>query len=193
MLNVKVKKAVLSLALISASSVYAAPDSDSGVLIGLDVGRAEARKNCDGVADCDSSDGSIRGDIGYQFDKNWSAELGYTSFGTLFKSHDNNFDASQKANAWTVSGIGTLPLNDRFGVFGRAGVARYETNNSGTVQGVAVKDRQDVKPYAGAGVKFNVTQNFALRAEFQYYADISGVDGSKDDVQSVYAGAVFRF
>jgi len=193
MLKLKTKMAVLSIAVIAATSAYAAPDSDSGVLIGLDVGRAEARKNCDGVADCDSSDASIRGNIGYQFDKNWSAELGYTSFGTLFRSNDNNFDASQKANAWTVSGIGTLPLNDRFGVFGRAGVARYETNNSGSVQGVAVKDRQDVKPYLGAGAKFNVTPNFALRAEFQYYADISGVDGSKDDVQSLYAGAVFRF
>lgn len=193
MLNLKMKTTVLSIALVGAASVYAAPDSDSGVLIGIDAGRAEARKNCDGVADCDSSDGSYRANIGYQFDKNWSAELGYTSFGTLFRSNDNNFDASQKANAWTVSGIGTLPISERFGVFGRAGAARFETNNSGTVQGVEVEDRQDVKPYAGVGAKFNVTPNFALRAEFQYYADISGVDGSEDDVQSVYAGAVFRF
>lgn len=193
MSKLKIKLAVLSIAVAGVTSVYAAPDSDSGIIIGLDAGRAEARKNCDGVADCDDSDATIRGDIGYQFDKNWSAEVGYTSFGTLFKSHDNNFDASQKASAWTVSGIGTLPLGDRFGLFGRAGVARYEANNSGTVQGVEVKDRKDVKPYAGAGVKFSVTPNFALRAEFQYYADLSGVDGSKDDVQSVYAGAVFRF
>jgi len=66
--------------------------------------------------------------------------LGYTSFGSLFKSHDNNFDASQKASAWTVSGIGTLPLTERFGIFGRVGAARYSTDNSGTVQGVPVKD-----------------------------------------------------
>jgi len=188
-----IKKAVLSIAMFGAATVYAAPNSDSGILIGLDVGRAEARKNCDGVADCDNSDTTVRGDIGYQFDKNWSAELGYTSFGTLFRSHDNNFNASQKANAWTLSGIGTLPLNENFSLFGRACVARYETNNSGQVQGVEVRDEQDVKPYVGAGIKFNVTQNFALRAEFQYYADIAGVDGSKDDVQSLYAGAVFRF
>lgn len=193
MQKLKIRMALLTVAVAAATSAFAAPDSETGVVIGLDVGRAEARKNCDGVADCDDSDTSVRGDIGYQFDKNWSAELGYTSFGTLFKSNDSNFNASQKANAWTLSGIGTLPLNQHFGLFGRLGVARYETNGSGTVQGVEAKDRQDVKPYAGAGVKFNVTQSFALRAEFQYYADISGVDGSKDDVQSVYAGAVYRF
>ncbi len=70
---------------------------------------------------------------------------------------------------------------------------RCETDNRGTVQGIPVRDEDETKPYAGVGVKFNLTQNFALRAEYQYYADISGVDGSKDDLQSVYAGAVFRF
>ena len=193
MFNSKTKIALLSIALVGATNVYAAADSESGILIGIDAGRAQARKYCDGIADCDHSDTSIRADVGYQFTKNWSAEFGYTSFGTLFRSHDNNFDASQKASAWTASGIGTLPLGEHFGVFGRAGVARYETNNSGTVQGVPVKDRQDVKPYFGAGVNFNVTHSFALRAEYQYYADISGVDGSKDDVQGLYAGAVYRF
>jgi OmpA-OmpF porin, OOP family len=193
MFNCKTKMAVLSMALVGATSVYAAPETESGILIGIDAGRAEAHKYCDGVVDCDHADTSIRADVGYQFTKNWSAELGYTSFGTLFKSHDNNFDASQKASAWTASGIGTLPFGEHFGVFGRAGVARYETNNSGAVQGVPVKDRQDVKPYFGAGVKFDFTKNFAVRAEYQYYADISGVDGSKDDVQGLYAGAVFRF
>jgi len=32
-----------------------------------------------------------------------------------------------------------------------------------------------------------------LRAEYQLYTDISRVDGAKDDVQGLYAGATFRF
>lgn len=121
----------------------------------------------------------MRIDVGYHFNNIWSAELGYTSFGTLFNSSDDNFNTSQKANAWTLSGIATLPLGERFGLFGRAGVARYETNNSGTVQGVGIKDDTDLKPYFDAGVDFDLTQSFAIRAEYQYYADISGVDGVK--------------
>jgi opacity protein-like surface antigen len=58
---------------------------------------------------------------------------------------------------------------------------------------VPVRDEHKVKPYFGAGIKYALTSSFSLRAEYQYYADISGVDGSKDDVQGLYAGGVFRF
>jgi len=193
MLKPTIKLAALSLALTGAIVAHAAPPADSGFIVGVDAGKADAHKYCHNISNCDSSDTSVRVDAGYQFDKNWSAEFGYTSFGSLFKSHDNNFDASQKASAWTVSGIGTLPLTERFGIFGRVGAARYSTDNSGTVQGVPVKDEKKIKPYLGAGVKFDITPAFALRAEYQLYTDISRVDGAKDDVQGLYAGATFRF
>ncbi len=92
MTKLKMKMTALGIALVGAASVYADSGNDgSGVIIGIDAGRAQARKYCDGIADCDDSDTSIRGDIGYQFNKNWGIELGYTSFGTIFRSHDNNF------------------------------------------------------------------------------------------------------
>jgi opacity protein-like surface antigen len=184
------------LAIMDTSIVFAddmAKGDQSGFLIGLDAGRAQAHKYCHDLTNCEDKDTSIRADIGYQFNQYWSAELGYTSFGTLLKSHDNNVNASQKADAWTLSAVGTFPIGDRFGIFGRVGAARYETNNSGTVQGVRVKDEQQVKPYFGAGAKFDVTDHFLIRAEYQLYTDISGVDGAKDDVQGLYAGATFRF
>jgi len=189
----KSKSIVSSLALLAGMNAGVALADDSGFLIGLDAGQAEAHKYCHDVSNCDSSDTSVRGDIGYQFNKNWSAEFGYVSFGTLFHSNDNNFNASQKANGWTLSGIGTLPLGNRFGIFGRVGAVRFETDNSGTVQGVPVKDENKIKPYFGAGARFDVTQNFSVRAEYQLYTDISRVDGAKDDVQGLYAGATLRF
>ena len=193
MFKTSIKLATFSVALTGAMSVFAAPPADSGFFVGLDAGQADAHKYCHNISNCDHSDTSIRGNVGYQFDKNWGAEFGYTSFGSLFRSHDNNFDASQKASAWTLSGVGTLPITERFAVFGRVGAARFSTDNSGTVQGVPVKDEKKLKPYFGAGVKFDVTQNFAVRAEYQLYNSISRVDGAKDDVQGLYAGAVFRF
>jgi len=199
MLTNKVKLIVSSLALIAvmdarialADEVSAA--DKQGFLIGIDVGQAEAHKYCHNISNCDDSDTSVRGNIGYQFNQNWSGEFGYTSFGTLFEADDNDFNASQKANAWTLSAVGTLPLSDRFGIFGRVGAARYSTDNSGTVQGVPVDDDHKIKPYFGAGVKFDITDHFLIRAEYQLYTDISRVDGDKDDVQGLYAGATFRF
>lgn len=189
----KTKMVLVSLALAGVANVCAAYEEDYGVVIGVDVGRAEAHKFCDGLLDCNSDDTSLRVDIGYQFNNNWSTEFGYTSFGTLLDSNDNDFQVSQKSNAWTLSGIGTLPLGELFGVYGRAGVARYETDSSGTVQDVPVKNYKDVKPYVGAGVNLNVTYQFALRLEYQVYADISRADGSDDDVQGLYAGVSYRF
>lgn len=191
--KLKTKLAVLSLALTAATNVYAGYETDNGVTIGIDTGRAEAHKFCDGLLDCNNDDTSVRANIGYQFNNNWSAEFGYTSFGTLFDSNDNNFQASQDSNAWTLSGIGTLPLGELFGIYGRTGVARYETDSSGTVQGVPVKNYNDVKPYVGAGINLNVTHQFSLRLEYQVYADISRADGSDDDVQGLYAGVSYRF
>lgn len=187
------KLVLISLVMACATNVYAGYESDNGIIIGIDTGRAEAHKFCDGLLDCNNDDTSVRVNIGYQFNNTWSAEFGYTSFGTLFDSNDNNFLASQDSNAWTFSGVGTLPLGELFDLYGRAGVARYETDSSGTVQGVPVKNHKDVKPYVGAGVNFNFTHHFALRLEYQVYTDISRADGSDDDVQGLYAGASYRF
>lgn len=189
----KTKLVLVSLALVGVANVCTAYENDYGITIGVDVGRAEAHKFCDGLLDCSNDDSSMRVNVGYQFNNNWSTEFGYTSFGTIFDSNDNNFQASQDANAWTLSGVGTLPLGDFFGIYGRAGVARYETDSSGTVQGVPVNNYKDVKPYIGAGVNLNVTYQFILRLEYQVYADISRADGSGDDVQGLYAGASYRF
>lgn len=189
----KTKIAALSIALMGATCVHAEIGADSGMTLGFDAGRASAHKSCDRLVDCDNSDTSARLNIGYDINSIWSAELGYTSFGTLFKARNNNVNASQKASAWTLSGIAMLRLNESFGVYGRAGLARYSTDNSGTVEGIPVKDQNDAKPYFGVGLNFEATQDLSIHTEYQHYTDISGVDGSKDDVQSLYAGVVYHF
>ncbi len=193
MLNTKTKLTALCISLAALFGSSVAHSAMSGLYLGVDVGKAEAKKYCNNVANCDSSDTSARLDVGYQFTPNVGAELGYTSFGTLLDAHDNNIDASQDVSAWTLSALGTLPFAERFGIFGRAGIAGYNVSNSGTVQGVAVKDDNSTKPYFGLGVKFELTDNWMLRAEYQRYTDISGVDGRKDSVQGIYAGGVYSF
>lgn len=193
MLKNKIKFTALCMALVGTTAVNVAQAAESGVYLGLDAGQAEAHKYCDNITNCDSADTTVRGEVGYQFNDNLGAELGYTSFGTLFKANDNNVNAKQDASAWTASALGTLPIAERFGVFGRLGFARYNVSNSGTVQGVPVEDKNTTKPYFGAGVKFDLTSSWMLRAEYQLYTDISGVGGKKDNVQGWYAGGVYRF
>lgn len=190
-------KTLLSSALFLAMSASmlssAAFAEDSGFNIGLDLGRAEASKVCDNISRCDSSDTSAKAHVGFKFNPNLAVEAGYVSFGTIFKSNNNAAAASQKSSAFTASALGTLNFTDLLGIYGRAGVARYDTKGSGMVSGVAVKDKDGITPFYGAGVKLNLTDNFALRGEYQLYTNISKIEGKKDDVQAIYAGLVFSF
>ncbi len=173
-----------------APSVFAAVP---GFSMGVDYGRNEAKKFCDNIANCDSEDTGPKIDVGYTFNKNWSVELGYTSFGTLVDSKDSAFSVEQDGYAITLTALGEVPLNDMFSIYGRAGVGRYETNGKGQVAGVPVSDRNGTSPVWGAGVKWTLSDMVALRLEYQSYMDISRVDGNKDDVQAIFAGVVFQF
>lgn len=181
----------LALPLLSTSAL--ADDNERGLTLGLDAGQAEARDICNNVANCSSDDTAVRVSLGYDFTRMLGLELGYSSFGTVFESNNNNFAASQDANAWTASAIGTLPVGERFGIYGRLGAARFDNDSSGSVQGVPVNSDNKTKPYGGVGVKFGLTDNFALRAEYQRYKDLANVGGTQDDVDAWSGGAVFKF
>lgn len=170
-----------------ATHVYAGFGGDYGVFVGADAGFATGNKFCDGVSDCDHDNTIIRLGVGYQFNNTWGVELGYASFGTLFKANDNNFNASQKAEAWTLSGVGSPPMRQNFGLFGQAGVVNFHSDNSGTVQGVAVKNSNDITPYIDAGAYVDITDQFDVRFGSQVYSDITRLDGSSDDIEGFFA------
>lgn len=194
--NIRTPLLCLALALPAAPMLaLAASDMGTGVSIGIDGGRAQARNVCDNVINCSDDDTSVRVSLGYQFTPMVGVEAGYTSFGTVFDANDttNSVTAKQDANAWTLSVLGTIPVGDRFGIYGRAGAARFDNNNSGTVQGIPVSNDNRTKPYFGAGLKFGLTDNVALRAEYQRYMDLANVGGRKDDVDAWSGGVVFSF
>ena len=188
----KIMLSTLCAALLGASINTMAAE-DHGFSIGIDYGRTEAKKYCDNIVSCDDTDKGPKIEIGYDFNKSFGVELGYTSFGTVFDSNDNSVRVKQKSNAVTLSLLGTVPIGDYFGIYGRVGYARYDTNNSGVVEGVALDDEHGNTPFWGAGVKFNATEQLALRVEYQNYSDLSDLPGHRDDVKGLFAGGVYRF
>lgn len=191
-----IRRSVLCMAFIGtlgANTAHAIDGMTGNFYVGLDAGKAEAKKYCNNIGNCDSSDASLRGEIGYQFNANVATELGFTSFGTIFNGQDNNVNAKQEASAWTISVLGAFPVVENFSLFGRLGMARYNLTNSGTVQGVAVEDTNTIKPYFGVGGNFDFTEKWTARAEYQIYTNISGVDGTKDNVNAWYVGGLYKF
>ncbi|HEX5362014.1 MAG TPA: porin [Fluviicoccus sp.] len=183
----------LPLIILAASVSGMVPEASAGSFTaGLDYGWAKARKYCDNITNCSDSDRGVKAEAGYEFNDNIGVELGYTSFGTIFDSKDNQFSASQKSSAVTLSVLGVMPLSDMFNIYGRAGMAHYKTDSSGSVQGVPVKDENGNSLLVGAGVNLLLNEAWSLRAEYQVYANIARADGRKDDVHGVYAGFVYR-
>lgn len=192
-MHTHLRQSLLCLALALPAAPALAADMESGLTLGIDAGRAEARNACDNVINCSSDDTAVRVSLGWKFTPMVGLEAGYSSFGTVFEANNNNFSANQDANAWTLSVLGTVPIADRFGIYGRVGAARFDNDTSGLVQGVPVDDDNKTKPYFGAGVSFGLTDNFALRAEYQRYKDLANLGGVKDDVDAWSGGLVFTF
>src|SRR3954468_3942309 len=127
----KVKNAALGLISVAALSVpsitmaqstmdsmtKAVTGPDSGWLVGGSIGQSKIKVDCPAVASCDDTDTAFRVFGGYDFNKNFGAELGYTDLGKVTFS-----GGDIKATAWDVMAVGRLPLGgDKFALYGKLG------------------------------------------------------------------------
>lgn len=112
------------------SVVTAAPASDfnPGFYLGLQAGLGSAgwyRLENDFKVE---NDNSLTGRLyfGYDFTKNWGAELGYVYFGSK-TTVKNNAKTTTYGDIRTqiidLVGVGTIPIVDTFDIYGKAGVA----------------------------------------------------------------------
>ena len=163
---------VISAAAFSLPSLAMAQGKESHFYIGGGIGQADAKEG-------DKTDTSMKVFGGYQFNKHWGAEVGYTDFG---KSTSGGTEF--KANAWEVVGVGTLPLGDgKFELFGKAGFFQGEVKGGGS-------NESSAELTYGIGAAWNITKNLALRGEWQKYSDVG--DGATDiDVLGI--SVVYRF
>lgn len=104
---------------------------------------------------------------GYRFHKNFSVELAYLDFG---KPDDNilGIDVETELYAVVLSGVGILPLSDRFELFAKLGVAHWDGKAKAEVAGLTARDDENGNKLAyGVGASFAITDQFAIRAEYE--------------------------
>jgi OmpA-OmpF porin, OOP family len=175
----KIKAAALA-AVVGAAVAFptvslAQMKGDTGWYIGGNLGQADV----DELGDKDTSF-KILG--GYQINKNFAAELGYTDFGKA-----SSGGVTFKGTAIELVGVGTLPINDKFSVFGKLGFAMGDGEAS--APGITVSD-DSVEVTYGIGVKYNFTPVFGVTAEYQAYPDFAN---GATDVNVFSVGVVYRF
>jgi OmpA-OmpF porin, OOP family len=148
---------------------------DSGWYIGGNLGQSD-------VDELGEKDTSFKILGGYQINRNFGVELGYTDFGKV-----DSGGVTFKGTAIELVGVGSLPINDKFSVFGKLGFAMGDGEASGG--GVTVSD-DSVEVTYGIGVKYNITPVFGVTAEYQAYPDFAN---GATDVSVFSIGVVYRF
>ncbi|MDY6982725.1 MAG: OmpA family protein [Pseudomonadota bacterium] len=136
---------------------------------------------------------------GYSFNKWLALEGSYVDLGE-FSALANLTPASQQFGEASMSGmgldlVGTLPLTARFAAFARAGLANMkveqEFNPTRGTYFTNSSDRDYHEKY-GLGLEYRLTDNFALRTEYERYTiDDNRITDNHVDMMSI--GVVFRF
>ena len=146
---------------------------------------------CDGLTSCDDSDVGWKVFGGYQFSKFLGVEGGYVDLGKV-SGTDTSFGLGDvDAEMWGVfiSGVGTLPIGDRFGVFGKIGAAYTDIEVSSSTLG---SDSDDgVNLTFGVGGFMNILRNLSVRVEWERFQDAGG--DAELDVDLISVGVAYKF
>jgi opacity protein-like surface antigen len=119
---------------------------------------------------------------GYQMNRNLSVEVGYASLGEV----DAGFGVTTEASAIEVIGMYKFPLQNRFSIYGLAGMARIEGESSaGSFFGFPIPASSDSSTELtfGFGVQYDYSPKLGLRAQWQDY----------DETSVISAGIVYKF
>lgn len=144
---------------------------------------------------------------GYAFTRNWAVEGGYFNLGQAdysvsgtYRGTPINANAKVQADGWNVSGVGTLPLSDRWAVFGKLGVAFATVTADYAVGGAGVgrlygrnASSNDVTAVYGLGATYSLNRYFSLRAEYEIYNQLGNSDTGKSGVNVMSLGAMYKF
>lgn len=154
--------------------------ADTPYYIGGDVGSVSQRVG--GDTQKRSSDSySIFG--GYKFNENFAVEAAYTDLG---KASFNGVTAKNKI--YSLDGIARAPLGNKFGVYGKVGVAYAERDFN---NGLGDTDKTGLK--LGVGVDYALTKNVTLRAEATRYNNLPSANGFDKKSDRLGLGLAYQF
>lgn len=192
-MNTKATVAILGIAAAAFALPAAAQmsmPSLSSAYVGGSLGQSKMKLDCTGLSNCDDKDTAWRIFGGFQINRNFSAELGYSDLGKA-KFTAPGVDGKFEASAFDLSAIGAWPIANEFSVFGRLGVYEGKVKVGGT--GVISSDKNKAGLTFGLGGQYDFNRNLGLRLEWQRYAKMDSGAGGKSDVDSFSIGALWRF
>lgn len=152
---------------------------------------------------------------GYQFTRNWAAELAYVDLGKATANTrataaggTDEYRQEGKIKGWSITGVGTAAMSDAFGVFGKIGAFLWNVDTTCTVArnvtgsaacGTPVnRSASGTDLTYGLGLKYNLTKQTSLRVEWEQFKNvgndsITGSSGtSQADVNLISIGIQYK-
>jgi OOP family OmpA-OmpF porin len=191
-MNSKAKAGLAILGLTSAIA-FAAPAAaqDRGFYVGGSLGQSEHSDQCEDVPggiSCDDKDTAWKVFGGYQFNRYFAVEGGYTNLGEATASAPG-VTVTDEATAFEVVAVGMYPVIDRLSVYGKVGLFRGEIERSSNNPAVDTGTNSQTDITFGVGLRYDITRQIAVRAEWQRYTDV----GELTDIDVISIGALFKF
>lgn len=148
-------------------------DWRNDIYIGANVGHSHLRhfsgSNLGSGISADNGDTSYGLYTGYQFHKNFAAELGYNKIGEYSTS-----DGDYKLDTWNLSLVGKQNFTPRLAGTARLGVAFTD----GRYQG---DSNHKTTPVYGLGLEYAVNKNVALTTNWDRYQNFANTNSKLDN------------
>ena len=157
--------------------------ADDGFYVGGSIGSASLTDDFDGF-DVDANSLAVRVIAGWQFNDYFALEGGYHNFGRFeqeFVTDGGPVAVSLKADGFTLGATGTIPLNQKFALYGRAG--SFFWDGDAEINDVSQAKPEDTNLYIGAGLRFMLSDRLSLLGDWTRY--------DLDDTQSHVASLGF--
>lgn len=130
---------------------------------------------------------------GYHFSPMLAAEVGYSMFGDSILT--NGFvTATVSASSFKIAAVGTYPLNPKFDLIGKLGLANNSqklvvTPNGGSFSG----SQSDL--LVGVGAQYNMNSQTSLRVQYENFGKFGnfGTTGQKMSASAISLGVAYTF
>lgn len=180
-------KHITAIAMIAALAAPLAVQAE-GYYVGGNIGRAEQKADLD-IVSIKESTTAYKLVGGYNYTKNFGAEIGYVDLREVSIS-GNGAKATSKPSAFYVAATGTLPLNEQFSVFGKLGIATAHEKVTATVGRDSLSGSENrTTPYISVGASFLLNQNVSFVAEYENFGKVAK-DGNVNVKADMFSAGV---
>lgn len=190
---------VATAATLAGTSAYAADlgDDAGSAYVGVGVLGSRYKFDVPNASSSSSNSGTKAGGkiyAGYNIDKTWAVEGGYTNFGKQDYDYTVNGAPGRlesDAHSFYVAGKGTWPVNEQVSLFGKLGVAR--NHNSVATSGIAAVsgDANKSALYASVGAEYAISKQVKVSLEYENYGKNNIDMGRKNG--AITAGVRYNF